>query len=72
MTFVSVREPCRGTGKRGEAAKHLSHLSLKGQRPLWVAGSTGRRNTGVKSLCWVSNCKVSRGRSLSSRATLFR
>ena len=31
MTFVSVREPCRGTGKRGEAAKHLSHLSLKGQ-----------------------------------------
>ena len=20
--------------------------------PLWVAGSTGRRNTGIKSLCW--------------------
>src|SRR5450631_4517247 len=28
-----------------------------------AAGSTGRRNTGVKSLWWVSNCKVSRGRS---------
>ena len=29
------------------------------------ASSTGRRNTGVKSLRWVSNCNVSRGRSLS-------
>jgi N-carbamoyl-L-amino-acid hydrolase len=29
------------------------------------AGSTGRCNTGVKSLCWVSKSKVFRGRSLS-------
>src|SRR4249919_2407849 len=31
----------------------LSEAILRGVRcPLWVAGSTGRRNTGVKSLGW--------------------
>ncbi len=34
------------------------------------AGSTGRRNTGVKPLCRVSNSRLLHGRSLSQRATL--
>jgi hypothetical protein len=37
------------------------------QCPLFLAGSTGRCNTGVKSLCWGSNCKVSRGRLNKAR-----
>jgi len=29
----------------------MTHVP-RSEWPLWVAGSTGRRNTGVKSLCW--------------------
>ncbi len=39
------------------------------ERPLWVAISTGRCNTGVKPLSQVSNSRVLQGRSLSQRAS---
>ncbi len=39
------------------------------ERPLWVAISTGRCNTGDKPLSQVSNSRVLQGRSLSQRAS---
>jgi len=51
----------------------LGALSITNREcPLLACRLNRRRNTGVNLSAGVSNCKVSRGRSFSWRATLFR
>src|SRR5258705_9572935 len=56
-TKTNIRDPIGGHECEGPTAS--SDVRFQG------AGSTGRRNTGVKSLCWGFKLQVSRGRSLS-------
>jgi len=58
------------TLNRGFLCRNRRRETSAPQCPLWVAGSTGRRNTGIKPLCRVSNSRVLQGRSVSWRATL--